>query len=225
MLISSPILPSQKQWETNPSSVCKQLKKSHNHFTHRSYRSEHNKFTSRKKKVVALNVIKCFVCRPEIGLQYFDKLKPEPDLTRKFRPDWELCTMLNVSFQEFYLHNDTKIYLRLNQNAHQWIGKKVQSFTFNTKRMSNKTRCDESVKLMFRTWMKTLMHCGWVWLNSSKSDDLQTNAFNTSTKCKKKYFCKEHDARKQDFLLSLLMHLWTQHVSSNVLPCNIFSLR
>jgi len=24
----------------------------------------------------------------------------------------------------------------------------------------------------------------WVWLNSSKSDDLRTNAFSTSTKCK-----------------------------------------
>jgi len=42
-----------------------------------------------------------------------------------------------------------------------WIGKKVPSFTFNTKRMSNKTRCDVSVKQMFRTWMKTLLHCGF----------------------------------------------------------------
>jgi len=31
----------------------------HNHFSHRSYRSEHNKSTSRKKKVT-LNVIKKF---------------------------------------------------------------------------------------------------------------------------------------------------------------------
>jgi len=43
--------------------------------------------------------------------------------------------------------------------------------------MSNKTKCDESVKQMFRTWMKTL-------LNSSKSDDLRSNAFITITKCK-----------------------------------------
>jgi len=57
------------------------------------------------------------------------------------------------------LHNDTKIYLRLNQNAQRWIGKKVPSFTFNTKRMCNKTRCDVSAKQMCRTWMKTLLHC------------------------------------------------------------------
>jgi len=27
--------------------------------------------------------------------------------------------------------------------------------------MSNKTRCDVSTKQMFRTWMKTLVHCGF----------------------------------------------------------------
>ena len=27
--------------------------------------------------------------------------------------------------------------------------------------MSNKTWCDVSVKQMFRTWMKTLLHCGF----------------------------------------------------------------
>jgi len=27
--------------------------------------------------------------------------------------------------------------------------------------MSNKTRCDVLVKQMFRTWMKTLLHCGF----------------------------------------------------------------
>jgi len=32
--------------------------------------------------------------------------------------------------------------LRLNQNAQLGIGKKVPSFTFNTKRMSNKTTVD-----------------------------------------------------------------------------------
>jgi len=35
------------------------------------------------------------------------------------------------------------------------------SFTFNTKRMSNKARCDVLVKQMFRTWMKMLVHCGF----------------------------------------------------------------
>jgi len=53
------------------------------------------------------------------------------------------------------------IYLRLNQTAQRWIGKKVPSFTFNTKRMSKKTRCDVLVKKMFPTWMKTLLHCGF----------------------------------------------------------------
>jgi len=27
--------------------------------------------------------------------------------------------------------------------------------------MSNKIRCDVLVKQMFRTWMKTLLHCGF----------------------------------------------------------------
>jgi len=30
--------------------------------------------------------------------------------------------MSKVSFEELYLHNDTKIYLRLNQIAQRWIG-------------------------------------------------------------------------------------------------------
>jgi len=34
------------------------------------------------------------------------------------------------------------------------------SFTFNTKRMSNKARCVVLVKQMFCAWMKTLLHCG-----------------------------------------------------------------
>jgi len=40
--------------------------------------------------------------------------------------------------------------------------KKLPTFTFNTKRMSNKTGCDVFVEQMFRTWMKTLLHCGFV---------------------------------------------------------------
>jgi len=27
--------------------------------------------------------------------------------------------------------------------------------------MSNKTKCEVSVKRMFRTWKKTLLHCGF----------------------------------------------------------------
>jgi len=48
--------------------------------------------------------------------------------------------------------------------------------------MFNKTRCDVSVKQMFRTYEN--IAALWVWLNSSNSDDLRTNAFSTSTKCK-----------------------------------------
>jgi len=49
---------------------------------------------------------------------------------------------------------------------------------------------DLPVKQKFRTWMKILLHYVFL-LNSSKSDDLRTNALSTSTKCKnheKKYF-------------------------------------
>ena len=36
------------------------------------------------------------------------------------------------------------------------------SFTFNTKRMSNKAKCVVLVKQLFRTCIKTLLHCGLV---------------------------------------------------------------
>jgi len=36
-----------------------------------------------------------------------------------------------------------------------------QKSTKFTKRMPNKIGCDVSVKQMFRTWMKTLLHCGF----------------------------------------------------------------
>ena len=55
--------------------------KNHNRFTHGSNRSEQNKRMSRKKKILTLNVIKKFTCRPEIGLKHFDKLKPVPGAT------------------------------------------------------------------------------------------------------------------------------------------------
>jgi len=60
------------------------------------------------------------------------------------------------------------------------LAKKVPTFTFNTKRMSNKSRCDVLIKQMFRIWMKTLLH----YVNQNESEDLRTNAFSTSTKCK-----------------------------------------
>ena len=79
MLISSPLSPSQKECETNPCREQKNvavfanrigLKKSHNHFTHRSHRREHNKCTSRKKKIE-----KSFVRRCENNPKHFGKLK------------------------------------------------------------------------------------------------------------------------------------------------------
>ena len=68
VLISSPLSPSQKECETNPSTeertqLCLQTElaeKNHNHFTHRSYRGEHNKSTTRKKEILTPNAIKKF---------------------------------------------------------------------------------------------------------------------------------------------------------------------
>jgi len=83
-----------------------------------------------------------------------------------------------------YLNNDTKTQLRLNQNAQRWIGKKVPSFTFNTK------KCPTKVDVMYSTCKANVSHLDenvatlWVWLNPSKSDNVRTNAFSTSTKCK-----------------------------------------
>jgi len=31
----------------------------------------------------------------------------------------------------------------------------------STRKQANKTRCDVSVKQIFRTWMKILLHCGF----------------------------------------------------------------
>jgi len=67
VLISSPLSPSQKECETNPSREEMNAavfpnriiaERNHNNFTHRSYRCEHNKYTSRKKKIVTPNAIK-----------------------------------------------------------------------------------------------------------------------------------------------------------------------
>jgi len=51
--------------------------------THRSYRGEHNTFTSRKKKIVTLNVIKKVLYA---GTKYFDKPKTEPRPTYNSAP-------------------------------------------------------------------------------------------------------------------------------------------
>ena len=49
--------------------------------------------------------------------------------------------------------------------------------------MSNKTRCDVSAKEKVSHLDENIAEL-WVWLNSGKSEDLRTNAFSTSTKCK-----------------------------------------
>ena len=48
----------------------------------------------------------------------------------------------------------------------------------------------------------------WVWLNSSKSDDLRTNAFSTSTKCKSQ--------RKNNLDLSVIIVATLQEARINV---------
>ena len=132
-----------------------------NHFTHRSYRGEHNKSTSRKKKILTPNAIKKFYMQARTHPEIFWQTQ-----ARSEKPGLTYITTLHhvkrfILRVLLYLQNDTKIYLRLNQNAQPWIGKKVPSFTFNTKRMFNKARCVVLLKQMFRTWMKTLLHCGF----------------------------------------------------------------
>jgi len=131
-----------EQRKKERSCVCKQneLKKNHYHFTHRSYRDEHNKSTSRKKKIFTPNAFKKFYMQARNILTNLSQARLDPKI-----PAW-LTTLHHVKSYILrvllYLHNDTKIYLRLNQNAQRWIGKKVPSFYFNNNRMSNKTRCD-----------------------------------------------------------------------------------
>jgi len=62
VLISSPLSPSQKECETNPSREEKNAAvfadriswKNHNHFTHGSYRGEHNKSSHERKNSLLL---------------------------------------------------------------------------------------------------------------------------------------------------------------------------
>jgi len=84
MLISSQPSPSQKECETNPSREPKSTavfdlpEEKSQLFTHRSHGSEHNKSTSQTKSSLLKILFKNFVCRPEIGRKYVDKLNPEP---------------------------------------------------------------------------------------------------------------------------------------------------
>jgi len=88
--------------------------KNHSHFTHRSYRGEHNKSTSRKKKIVTPN--EGFVCRPEI----FWQAKSEPRPIQKARPDLQLCTMLKVSFYELQVNIQVGKQCRVLLQRFEW---------------------------------------------------------------------------------------------------------
>jgi len=149
VLISSPLSPSQKECETNPSREKKNAavfasRMSWKKITITSLtevtRDEHNKSTSRKKKIFTPNAFKKFYMQARNILTNLSQARLDPKI-----PAW-LTTLHHVKSYILrvllYLHNDTKIYLRLNQNAQRWIGKKVPSFYFNNNRMSNKTRCD-----------------------------------------------------------------------------------
>ena len=86
----------------------------HNHFTHRSYRGEHNESTSRKKKILTPNATKKVLYA---GPKYFDKLSPSPARSEKPGLTTPHHVKSFILLVLLYLHNDAKIYLRLNQNA------------------------------------------------------------------------------------------------------------
>jgi len=98
VLFSSHLSPSQKsvrliRAEMKRTQLCLQTEsteKNQNHFIHRRYRDEHNKSTSRKKKIITPNALKNVLYADPT---YFDKLKPEPSPIRKSPPDLQLSTM------------------------------------------------------------------------------------------------------------------------------------
>jgi len=166
VLISSPLSPSHKECETNPSREKKNAAVFANRISWK--KSLHSQKLPRWAQQIYVTKGKyphssCYkkYCMQDRNI--LTNLSPSParseksGLTYNSAPRQKFHSMSSI----LYLHNDTKIYLRWNQNAQRWIGKKVPSFTFNTKRMSNKTRCGVLVKQMFRTWMKTLLHCGF----------------------------------------------------------------
>ena len=97
LLISSPLSPSQKEYETNPSREQKNAAVFGNRISWRktiitslteaTAVSRTNVLQERKKSL--LRMVETCICRPEIGPKHFDKLKPEPGSkagpTRKFR--------------------------------------------------------------------------------------------------------------------------------------------
>jgi len=69
--------------------------KNRNHFTHRSYRCEHNESTSRIKEIVTLYAIKKFCMQAR---NILTNLSSSPARPEKPGPDLQLCTMSKVSF-------------------------------------------------------------------------------------------------------------------------------
>ena len=92
------------------------------------------------------------------GPKYLEKFKPEPGPTRPEKPD---LTYNSAPCQKFHSKSSacitTQKYIEINSKCTTVNWQKVPSFTFNTKKMSNKSRCDVSAKQMFHTWMKTLL--------------------------------------------------------------------
>jgi len=111
-----------------------------------------------RKKSLLLMLQKSFVCRPKI---FLTNLTPSPG-----RPEKPGQIYKSAPCQKF--HSQSSNCMTTQKYIWDWIKmhngemvKKLPSFTFNTKRMSNKARCDISAKQMFRTWMKTLLLCGF----------------------------------------------------------------
>jgi len=94
--------------------------------------SLHSQKLRHEKKVVFLNVIKKFCMQARNILTNSSLARPET-------PSQTLHHHVKSFILRVLLAQQHKIYLRLNQNAQRWIIKKVPSYTFNTKRMCNKT--------------------------------------------------------------------------------------
>ena len=96
-----------------------------------------------RKKNITPNVIKKFCMQAR---NILTNLSPSPARPGPTRPEKPALAYNSSPCHKFHSKSftriTTQIQLRLNQNAQRWIGKKVPSFTFNTKIMSNKTILD-----------------------------------------------------------------------------------
>jgi len=168
MLITTLLSPSQKQCETNPSREWKNTAVFANRISWRKIAitsltevtavSTTNLRHERKKSLLVM-LQKVLYAGSKLARNILTKLSPRP--ARPEKPDQ---TYNSAPCQKF--HSKSSTYMT-TQN-YIWESKcttvnwkKRRSFTFSTKRMSNKTRCDASVKQMFRNWMKTSLHCGF----------------------------------------------------------------